>query len=50
MPHHAFYVYDYRQGRMILGERELAALYGYTPEEVQALPESWVSLVHPEDR
>lgn len=50
MAHHAFYVYDYRKGRMVLGEKELAALYGYTPEEVHALPESWVSLVHPDDR
>ena len=50
MRQHAFYVYDYRQGRMVLGERELAAFYGYTPEEVRALPEGWVSLVHPEDR
>ena len=50
LPHLAFYVYDYQKGRMVLGEKELAALYGYTPEEVHALPESWVSLVHPDDR
>ena len=50
MRNHAFYVFDYRQRRMVLGERELAAFYGYTPEEVRALPEGWSSLVHPEDR
>lgn len=50
MLHHAYYIFDHKKKKMLLGEAELACLYGYTVEEIRALPEGWSSLVHPEDR
>ena len=50
MPHHAFYIFDYRKQQMLLGEPELASLYGYPVAEVHALPEGWASVIHPDDR
>lgn len=50
MGHHAFYIFDYRKQQMVMGEQDLATLYGYTVEELHALPERWVSVIHPDDR
>jgi len=46
---YAFYVFDVRLGAIAQGEKEMAALFGYSPEEIHALPQSWLSLVHPDD-
>lgn len=45
----AFYVFDFQKNTMVAGEDKLAALYGYTPEEIEALPQGWGSIVHPDD-
>lgn len=50
MPLHAFYIFDHRRQQMLLGGPEIASLYGYTLEEIHALPEGWASLIHPDDR
>jgi len=47
---HGYFVWDYAAQRMIAGGDRLAELYGYTEAEVEALPGSWGSLVHPDDR
>lgn len=49
-PQQSFYVFDYRSQRMIIGERQTAALYGYTPDDIHRLPEGWLSVIHPDDR
>lgn len=48
-PGQAFYVFHYPTQRFLIGEEENAALYGYTAEEIRALPEGWMSTHHPAD-
>ncbi len=48
-PQQSFYVFDHRIGRMIIGERQTAALYGYTPGDIRRLPDGWKSVIHPDD-
>ena len=45
----AFYVWDYQRNAMAAGGDKIAALYGYTVEEIEALPQGWSSIVHPDD-
>lgn len=45
----AYFVWDYRSGDMLAGYDKIAALYGYSEEEIRALPGGWGGLVHPED-
>ena len=48
-PGQAYYVYHHPTHRFLVGEAENAALYGYTVEEVRAMPQSWASTHHPSD-
>ncbi|MES2507765.1 MAG: PAS domain S-box protein [Verrucomicrobiota bacterium] len=43
------YIYDFDSQKLIENGDRLAGIYGYAPEEIQALPEGWDSLVHPDD-
>ncbi|MDB6075135.1 MAG: hypothetical protein JWO89_2775, partial [Verrucomicrobiaceae bacterium] len=45
----AFYVWDHELSKMTAGGDKLAALYGYTADEIEALPHGWASIVYPED-
>ena len=45
----AFYVWDYEHNAMVAGGDKIASLYGYTLDEVEALPQGWSSIVHPDD-
>ena len=45
----AFYVWDLQRNTMTAGGDKVAALYGYALEEIEAMPEGWASIVHPED-
>ncbi|MDB6137213.1 MAG: Sensor protein, partial [Verrucomicrobiaceae bacterium] len=45
----AFYVWDYEHNQMAAGGDKVAALYGYTVEEIEALPHGWASIVHPDE-
>lgn len=45
----AFYVWDFERNTMAAGGDKLAALYGYTVEEIEALPMGWASIVHPDE-
>ncbi len=45
----AFYVWDHALNSMVSGGDKIARLYGYTQEEIEALPLGWGSIVHPDD-
>ena len=45
----AFYVWDLQRNTMTAGGDKVAALYGHSLDEIEAMPEGWASLVHPED-
>ena len=45
----AFYVWDLHRNTMTAGGDKVAALYGYTLDEIESMPEGWASIVHPDD-
>lgn len=45
----AYWVWDFQQQIMAAGSENLAALYGYTQEEIDAMPGTWSAVVHPDD-
>ncbi|MFN0075654.1 MAG: PAS domain S-box protein, partial [Prosthecobacter sp.] len=48
-PQQAFYLYDYREQRFVLGQEHVSGLYGYKPGEVEKLAKGWFSIIHPND-
>ena len=44
-----FFVWDYARNAMVAGGDKIASLYGYTLDEIEALPQGWSSIVHPDD-
>ncbi|HEY9831185.1 MAG TPA: PAS domain S-box protein [Stenomitos sp.] len=47
---HLWYIYDHLEQRNIYTNRELAAVLGYTPEEMQSMGSALLpSIVHPDD-
>ena len=48
-PRQAVYVYNHQSQHMVLGGAHNAALYGYTEAEINALPERWASIAHPDE-
>jgi len=43
------YIYDLENQVLVENAERLAGIYGYTPEEISALPEGWDSLIHSDD-
>ncbi len=43
------YIYDHVGGRIVIGGEAIAALYGYTLDEIVNMPEGWNSIIHPDD-
>lgn len=43
------YIYDAERQIFVENGNELAAIYGYTEKEINALPEAWDSLIHVDD-
>ncbi|MEN3941144.1 PAS domain S-box protein [Prosthecobacter sp. SYSU 5D2] len=43
------YIYDFPSQRITANGDALASIYGYTPGEIDNLPEGWDSLVHTDD-
>lgn len=43
------YIYDFENQVFIENGEKIAAIYGYSLEEIDALPEGWDSLVHSDD-
>lgn len=48
-PQQAFYVYSYQEGRFLIGHEHVSGLYGYAAGEIEALPDGWFSIIHPDD-
>lgn len=45
----AYFVWDYGRNDMLAGSDRIAALYGYTEDEIRAIPGQWGGIMHPED-
>jgi len=45
----AYWIWDYKRQRMVAGSENLATLYGYTQDEIDAMPGNWSAVVHADD-
>ena len=43
------YIYDFERQTFIEGGEKLATAYGYSVEEIHAMPAGWDSIIHPDD-
>jgi PAS domain S-box-containing protein len=48
-PQQAFYLYDYRAQRFVLGQEHVSGLYGYKAGEIEKRKGGWFSIIHPDD-
>lgn len=48
-PQQAFYLYDHRARRFILGEKHVSGLYGYKEGEIEKRKDGWFGIIHPDD-
>lgn len=48
-PQQAFYLYDHRAQRFVLGQEHVSGLYGYKAGEIEKRKDGWFSIIHPDD-
>jgi PAS domain S-box-containing protein len=48
-PQQAFYLYDHRAKRFILGGKHVPGLYGYKEGEIEKRKDGWLGIIHPDD-